>query len=381
MHAELTPSPIRRENDGESRVLHFDCLRGNAVRSLSRSPVRLVSTTLKDVAREAHVSMASVSRALNGTGVVTEKIRARVLEVAARLQYVPNGVAQSLMTRRTRMIGVLLQTLHGEFFSELIRGIDIAARARGLHLLVSISHNSEAEAGDALRAMIGRVDGLLVLSRHVNGRFLRERLPDALPVVLMSTVDSDHTYSSVYVDNYSGAYTLMSHLIGCGHQSIAHVAGPETNVDAQERLRGYRGALAAELPNAREDVLQGDFTEESGYKAAREVLSRKKRPDAIFAANDMMAIGCLAALTEAGLRVPQDMALAGFDDIHTARFVAPPLTTVRVKIADFGSSALDRLAAAIDQPGETKTLAETVSAELVIRASSGDRAVKTVGGK
>jgi LacI family transcriptional regulator len=272
------------------------------------------------------------------------------------------------------MIGVLLPKLHGEFFSELLRGIDIAARDRGLHLLVSSSHNCEAEAGEALRAMIGRVDGLLVMSIHADGRFLHERLPEALPVVLMSTADSDRTYASVYADNYGGAYAMMSHLVACGHKSIAHITGPDTNIDAQERLRGYRAALAAELPGACEDVLPGDFTEESGYKAVREILSRKRRPDAIFTGNDMMAFGCLAALTEAGLRVPEDIALAGFDDIPTARFVVPPLTTVRVKIADLGASALHRLASAIDQPSETRTMAERVPTELVVRGSSSHRA-------
>jgi LacI family transcriptional regulator len=332
-----------------------------------------LSTTLKDVAREARVSMASVSRALNGTGVVTESIRARVLEVAARLQYVPNSGAQSLMARRTRMIGVLLPMLHGEFFSELILGIDLAARARRLQLLVSTSHNCEAEAGDALRAMVGRVDGLLVMSRHADGRFLHERVPASLPMVLMSTADADQTYASVHVDNYSGAYAMTSHLVKCGHRSIAHVAGPETNVDAQERLRGYRAALAADLPGASEDILSGDFTEQSGHAAARIILSRAQRPDAIFAGNDMMAIGCLSALTEAGLSVPEDIALAGFDDIPTARFVVPPLTTVRVQIADLGACALDRLATAIEQPGgPAQVLAQTVPAELVIRASCGN---------
>jgi LacI family transcriptional regulator len=123
-----------------------------------------VVTTLKDVAREACVSMASVSRALNGTGIVRDEIRTRVLEVAARLNYIPNSGAQSLMSRRTRMIGVLLPKFHGEFFSELIRGIDAAARARRLHLLVSTAHDDIDETGEALRAMIGRVDGLAMLA-------------------------------------------------------------------------------------------------------------------------------------------------------------------------------------------------------------------------
>jgi LacI family transcriptional regulator len=332
-----------------------------------------VGATLKDVAREAQVSMASVSRALNGTGHVTESIRARVLEVAARLHYVPNSGAQSLMTRRTRVVGVLLPMLHGEFFSELLRGMDIAARDHGLHLLVSSSHNCESEAGDALRAMIGRVDGLLVMSRHANGRYLHERLPEGLPVVLISTADADHTYASVYVDNYDGAYAMVEHLVGRGHRSIVHIAGPEGNIDAQERLRGYRDAMARHLPGAIVDIVQGDFTEESGHGAARQVLARPVRPDAIFAGNDMMAIGCLSALTDAGLAVPRDLALAGFDDIPTARFVVPPLTTVRVEISDLGASALERLAATIDHATEQPPDAERVPARLMIRASCGQR--------
>ncbi len=314
-----------------------------------------MSATLKDVAREAHVSMASVSRALNGTGTVTESIRTRVLEAAARLQYVPNSGAQSLMTRRTHTIGIVLPTLYGEFFSELIRGIDIAARARGLHLLISSTHCDAVEAGTALQALIGRVDGLLVMSPYVDGRFLQERVRSSLPIVLISTVDIDHTHTSFYVDNYSSAYAMVAHLAGCGHRTIAHIAGPDVNVDAQERVRGYRAALNRELPGSAEYVLRGDFTEESGYRAGRELLATGMRPDAVFAANDMMAIGCLCALTEAGLRVPQDVAIAGFDDIPTARFVVPALTTVRVRISDMGGRALDRLATAIESPGAVPT--------------------------
>lgn len=333
-----------------------------------------MSTTLKDVAREAHVSVASVSRALNGTGVVTERIRARVIEVATRLQYVPNSGAQSLMTRRTRMIGVLLPDLQGEYFAELIRGIDIAARARGLHLLISTSHNGPEEVGEALRTMAGRVDGLLIMAPHIDGHALQERLQGSLPVVLISTVDTDRTHSCVYVDNAASAYAMVTHLVSCGHRFIAHIAGPAGNVDAQERLRGYRDALARELPGAREYLVQGNFTEESGYRAGCEILAQTRRPDAIFAANDMMAIGCLYAMTEAGVDVPAEIALAGFDDIPTARFVSPPLTTVRVKIADLGSRALDRLADWIDSPGEPNSFTETVPAQLVVRASSGSRA-------
>jgi LacI family transcriptional regulator len=332
-----------------------------------------MGATLKDVAREARVSMASVSRALNGTGSVTEEIRARVLEVATRLNYVPNVVAQSLMSRRTRTIGVLFHSFHGEYFSELIRGIDAAARARRLHILISSAHNYAADTGEALRAMIGRVDGLLVLLPHIDGRFLQDTVRSALPVVLLSTADAEHACASVYVDNYGGAFAMVRHLAARGHRSIAHIAGPAENMDAQERLRGYREALSQQLPGAKELVLQGDFTEESGYKAAQELLARDDRPGAIFAANDMMAIGCMSALMEAGLAVPRDIAIAGFDDIPTSRFVRPALTTVCVKIADLGARALDRLAAGIDNPNTLALQTETVPAEVVVRDSCGAR--------
>jgi LacI family transcriptional regulator len=161
--------------------------------------------------------------------------------------------------------------------------------------------------------------------------------------------------------------------VGCGHRSIAHIAGPAENMDAKERLRGYRDALARELPSAHEWILQGDFNEDGGFKAAQEILAAPSKPSAIFAANDTMAIGCMSALLEAGLRIPQDIAVAGFDDIPTSRFVRPALTTVCVKIADLGGRALDRLALAIDNPKALEATTETVAAEVVIRASCGSR--------
>lgn len=335
-----------------------------------------MGATLKDVAREACVSMASASRALNGAGVVRKEIRERVLAAAERLNYVPNSGAQSLMTRRTRTIGVLLPRFHGEFFSELIRGIDTAARSRGLHLLVSTSHDDADETRQALRAMIGRVDGLLALLPHVDAHFVHDTLRGTLPIVLLSTSDIDHVYASVRIDNYGGAYAIVKHLAACGYRDIAHIAGQPDNIDTNERMRGYLDALAKEVPGAAPLVVQGDFTEESGYKAAKELLARTQRPRAIFAANDMSAIGCMSAVLEAGLAVPEDIAIAGFDDIPTARFVRPALTTVSVHIADLGARALECLGNAIEHPGALSSITETAPAEVVIRDSCGGRRLR-----
>jgi LacI family transcriptional regulator len=328
-----------------------------------------LAATIKDVAREANVSVASVSRVLNGHGNVTEETRGRILAAADRLHYIPNVGARSLITRRTDTIGVLLPDMYGEFFSEIVRGIDLAARARGLHLLVSGSHGDAAETAVAIRAMSGRVDGLLVMSPYADAAFLAENLPSGLPAVLMNTPSASRKHSSLAVDNYGGSCAMVRHLVERGHQRIALISGPDNNFDAQERLRGYRETLAALLPEAHELVLRGDFTEESGYRAAKQILGLAQRPQAVFGANDMMAIGCLFGLTEAGVQVPRDIALAGFDDIPIARYITPPLTTVRVRISDLGSRALEQLVLTIEDPEHARVSAQVLRPELVVRTS------------
>jgi LacI family transcriptional regulator, galactose operon repressor len=328
-----------------------------------------MAVTIKDIAKAAKVSIATVSRALNGFDNVTDETRRHVCAVAARLGYIAHEGARSLSRRRTQCVGAVLPDLYGEFFSELIRGIDRVARTHGLHLLLSCSHGDVAEVTAALRAMRGRVDGLLVMSPHVDSEVLEKNLHPTMPTVLVNTRDGGERYSSLMVDNYGGACAMVRHLVGRGHRRIAMIAGPEANFDAQQRLAGYTDTLAALLPKARTQVLRGDFSEESGYRAGRQLLSMSERPDAIFAANDMMAIGCLFALNEGGLRVPGDIALAGFDDIPIARYVSPPLTTVRVRIAELGELALERLVLAIGEAGQDKHSVQTLRTELVVRSS------------
>jgi LacI family transcriptional regulator len=164
---------------------------------------------------------------------------------------------------------------------------------------------------------------------------------------------------------------MTRHLLDAGHANVAFVGGPEDNFDAQQRERGYREAMAALAPKMAARVIAGDFSEESGYLAGRTLAKNAKPPRAVFAANDMMAVGCLRAFVESGLRVPQDVALAGFDDIPIARYVTPALTTVRVRIAELGRSALERVAAAIEKPGRARIAAQTLACEVVVRASSG----------
>lgn len=328
-----------------------------------------MSITIKDVAREAEVSVATVSRALNNSDSVTAETRDHIREVASRLRYVPHGAARSLITRRTQTLGVVLPDLYGEFFSELIRGIDVAAREHGLHLLVSSSHGSASETADALRALSGRVDGILIMSPHADPHGLADGLRAATPIVLMNTRSDVNDYMSFAIDNHGGAWTMVEHLVESGFRRIALIAGPADNFDAQERLRGYRDALLHFAPDATGQVLAGDFSEESGHAAGLRIAAMDGRPDAVFAANDMMALGCLQALQESGLRVPDDIAISGFDDIPIARFVAPALTTMRVHIAELGGRAARALVAQIQGRGSNVPHA-VIAPELIVRASS-----------
>lgn len=329
------------------------------------------TVTIKDVAREASVSVATVSRALNGHENVAEGVRKHVVEIASRLRYQPHAAARSLSSRSTQTIGVVLPDLYGEFFSELIRGIDVVARAQRKHLLVSSYHGHPEEQGEALRAMRGRVDGLLVLSPYADRPgFLTDNLPTALPAVLINTQLADAAYPVLSIDNFGGATAMVRHLAETGHQRIAFIRGPEDNFDARERLRGYRSALAEYLPGAEPLELPGDFDESSGYEAGKLILTETQRPDAVFAANDMMALGCLYAFNEAGVEVPTDIALAGFDDIPLARFVHPTLTTMRISIAELGGLALSRLLEAIEADGVADLTPHTLAPELIVREST-----------
>ncbi len=333
--------------------------------------------TIKDVARRANVSVATVSRALNGHVNVAHAVRQRVLSIADELRYSPHHAARSLSSRRTHTIGVVLPDLYGEFFSELMRGIDQVARERGLHLLVSSYHGHPEEQGAALRAMRGRVDGLLVMSPYVsNADKLSEYLSPALPAVLINThLPTDDGLRGLSIDNYDGARRMMQHLLDGGRRRIAFIAGPENNFDAHERLRGYRDALAEALPKAKAWVLPGDFDEASGHRAGQVLLASERRPDAVFAANDMMALGCLFAFNQGGLRVPEDIALAGFDDIPLARYVHPALTTMRVDITELGGQALRTLLDRTDD-GMPVPSPPPFAPELIVRGSTCSRPMR-----
>jgi LacI family transcriptional regulator, galactose operon repressor len=335
-----------------------------------------LSASIKEVALKAGVSIATVSRVINDKGPVAVETRQRILAAIEQLRYVPHGAARSLITNQTDTIGVLLPDLYGEFFSEVIRGIDLAARRSGFHVLISGFHSDRAEIEAVLRALRGRVDGLIVLSPDVDAQALRRNLPETLPVVLLNTRVNGRgdgaAFDAINVDNHGGAFAMVRHLAALGHRRIALIRGPAENADARERLRGYRDALRAEgIAPSPELEIPGDFSEDSGYRAGRQLLALEPRPEAVFAANDSMAIGCLFALREAGVEVPGGVALAGFDDIPIARYVTPQLSSVHVPIAELGTRAMERLLHAVEHKNEHERRQETVPTALVVRGSCG----------
>jgi LacI family transcriptional regulator len=327
--------------------------------------------TIKDVAREAKVSVATVSRVLNGSGPVSEKTQRLIREVAGRMRYVPHSGARSLITSRTQTLGVLLPDLYGEFFSEVIRGMDDTAQRNGFHLLISRAYADRHGIETAIRAMRGRVDGVVVMSPDLDAESLLN-LPSTIPVVLLCSVSRGNEIDSLTIQNCRGAREMVAHLVSLGHKRIAIIKGSPRNYDAAERLRGYRFALreAGITPDASLELV-GDFTEAGGYAAAMELLSMRDRPTAIFAANDSMAIGALSALRESGVAVPEEMAVAGFDDIPLARYMDPPLSSVHVPICELGARAVELLLHGITHKNDHARRRERVSTKLVIRRSTG----------
>ncbi|HEY3217034.1 MAG TPA: LacI family DNA-binding transcriptional regulator [Candidatus Eisenbacteria bacterium] len=328
--------------------------------------------TIKDVAREAGVSVATVSRVLNNSAAVSESTRAHVREVAARLNYFPNGAARSLSTSRTHVIGVLLPDLFGEFFSEVLRGMDSSVRQAGFHLLVSSSHADAEQLLAALHTMRGRIDGLIVMAPDVDARAAIQATTTDFPLLLIDPGVGVEGCNTISIANYDGAYAVVRHLLGLGHRRIATIMGPLRNIDAQQRLAGYRAALRdAGAPSEPELEIPGDFTEPSGYEGGSRLCALATPVTAVFAANDYMAIGVMGALSDAGIRVPEDVAVAGFDDIAMSRYLNPPLTTVRVDPFRLGERAVGRLLS-VDRSAVGKHWHhEVLPTSLVVRGSCG----------
>jgi DNA-binding LacI/PurR family transcriptional regulator len=335
-------------------------------------------TTLEEVASKAGVSRATVSRVVNGSPKVSPDVRREVEAAIAALGYVPNRAARSLVTRRSGSIGVVITEPTGRLFSDpffprLLRGISGALSARDLQLVLLMPASPEDTERTADYLAAGHVDGALLVSLHGDDP-LPERMTRAgIPFVHGGRPLRGTGSSLVDVDNRGGAKTAVEHLIGRGNQVIATIAGPADMGAGVDRLNGYRDALT-EAGRSIEDrlIATADFTHEGGAAAMQQLLRANPDIDAVFAASDLMAAGALGVLQAAGKRVPEDVALVGYDDSPIASTVRPQLTSVRQPIEEMGHEMARLLVAAVEegQPVQRRVILAT---ELIRRASSGGR--------
>jgi len=330
--------------------------------------------SISDVAKRANVSISTVSRVINRRELVNKQTCARVESAIQELGYQPNAFARGLMLRKSEIVGLVLPDLHGEFYSEIIRGANRQARQLGYNLVVSSTRDGD-DSQSLLHAIRQRtlLDGVAVMVSELTDRIQSVLADFQLPfVVLDDEINGGAPHDSVLIDQRHGATAMMRHLIGpCGAKRIVFVGGLETNFDTIARFEAYRQVLAeAGLPFSPRDVYYLDYEYETAYRLATEHLREWAAPDCcIFAANDEMAAGIVAAAAE-GLCVPRDLGVVGFDDTRVARMTRPPLTTVRVPMSEMGAKAVELLCRRIADPQCSPTRI-SLKPELIVRESCG----------
>lgn len=324
--------------------------------------------SLTDVAAVAGVSHMTVSRVVNGTGPVRAETRVKVNAAIEKLGYRPNSVARALVTGRSGTLGVvaLEANLYGP--ASTLSGIESAAREAGYATTItSISRPGRSSIADAVERLRRQaVEGIVVIAPHVTAARALEAAPRDVPLVAVGGGDSAPV-PVISVDQYDGARRATEHLLGLGHKTVWHVAGPEDWLEALDRERGWRETLErhdAEVP----PVARGDWSSRSGYVAGRSLVGERGL-DAVFVANDQMALGFLRACTEAGVSVPGDVRLVGFDDVPEAAYYTPPLTTVRQDFLEVGRRTFELLSRRMNGGGELTR--ELVTPELIVRESTG----------
>ncbi len=328
--------------------------------------------TIYDIARIVGVSTATVSRALNNKGYVREEVRQRIWEVAEELNYVPNSTARSLINKRSQIVSLIIPDISNPFFALVARGVEDVTRHFGYSLLICNTDGSTFREKQYVQiAREKQADGIIFISCQVSNNYLQE-LTSNLPVVVADRSVEDLSVDMVLNDNVEGSREAVRHLVRLGHQAIATIRGPQETQTGIDRYIGYEKVLKESgLEVVPDYVRDGDFKEQSGYYEAQQLLKLPHPPTAIFAANDLMALGTLNALEQAGVRVPEDMALVGYDDIPIASRIKPGLTTVAQLKYELGQQAAERLMWRLSNP-EEKLKPETVvlKPRLIIRESS-----------
>ncbi|HOU14825.1 MAG TPA: LacI family DNA-binding transcriptional regulator [Anaerolineae bacterium] len=330
-------------------------------------------TTIREVAKRAGVAPITVSRVINNSGYVNEKTRARVEAAIADLGYVPNVLARSLRSRRTGTLGLILTDISNPFWTTVARGVEDAASDAGFNVILCNTDESEAEQDKYLHVLMQKqVDGvLLVPARSAVEPIKFIQSQNTSVVVLDRRIPNSQT-DVVRCDSEGGAYQLTRLLLSLGHRRIAMLSGPQGVSTAEDRVTGFRRALADAGANVdAAPVYYGKFSLESGYDLTLQALARTPRPSALFAGNNFIAIGALRALRDAGLRVPEDLALVGFDDLPADLVVDPFLTVAAQPAYEMGRQATELLLARLSEEAPAAYQEIVLPTEIVVRGSSG----------
>jgi LacI family transcriptional regulator len=336
-------------------------------------------TTIKELARVSGVSVGTVSRALNGYTDVSPETRERVMRLAEELDYTPKAAARTLVTERSHVIGVFLETGPGHpdvqhpFFHEVLGGLKDMIGAAGFDLLLFASEqpgNGYGPHSYLKRARHHGVDGTVLMGVDTDNPEVERLLRSDIACVGLDVSLGGSGNGSVMSDNVEGAATAVRHLVERGHKRIATITGLLGTAPARDRLRGYREEIQRQGLAYRDDYVEyGDYYVESGAAAMTRLLALAEPPTAVFAASDLMAVGALGVAQRAGLRVPEELALVGFDDILLAGLTQPPLTTLRQDMAGLGAAAGEALLELLEGDGDAQA-AMTLPVELVVRGST-----------
>lgn len=328
-------------------------------------------STIQDVARLAGVSTMTVSRVVNNSGYISQATRERVEQAIAQLGYVPNALARSLRFKRTKTLGLILSDITNPFFTTIARGVEDLAREHGFSVIFCNTDEDQGEEAEYISVLLQRqVDGVLLVPASADSASIAQLRARAVPVVVLDRRVEHAQADAVRCDSEQGAYQLIQHLLGLGHRYIAILSGPPGVSTAAERLAGYRRALdEAGIPIAAQQVAYGEYTIEAGYWAAQQILSSAPAPTALFAANNLMALGAFRAARELGIQIPADLSLVTFDDLPQSLVMEAFFTVIAQPAYEIGQRAAELLLARLggaESPPQTLLL----PTELIVRRSS-----------
>ena len=331
--------------------------------------------TIQDVAQHAGVSIATVSRVLNGTAYVNEEVSARVRAAVKDLQYQPSRAAQALRANRSKIIGLLISDIQNPFFTALIRGVEDVANRNGYSLILCNSDENAHKEQQYIEVLCAeRVAGAIVVPTSEHSQKLRLFREHEIPFVAVDRRVKDRTTDAVLIDNVRGAYEAVTHLITNGYRRIGVITGPVSTTTGRERLEGYRKALR-EAGLVHDPSLEriDDFKGEGGHKCANALLDLEQPIDALFVTNNLMTLGTLAAIHERHLRIPEDIAVVGFDEMPWAALSTISLTTVTQPVYELGSTAALRLFQRLQSPAGFTRQEIVLAPTLQIRDSTRSR--------